>query len=72
MQDRNVAGKSGLPEGAKYAAFPDGIPDGTPPGTFLGRQVNALFGALGFDFRWFSNGFGFGLGMRRDTPSESK
>ncbi|MFD0672603.1 hypothetical protein [Cohnella sp. GCM10027633] len=42
-----------------YAAFPDGIPEGTPFGRFLGRQCASFLPALGFDYIWFSNGFGF-------------
>lgn len=42
-----------------YAAYPDGIPDGTPFGTFLGKQTQAFFRDLGFDFLWLSNGVGF-------------
>jgi len=45
----------------RYAAFPDGIPDQTPIGTFMGRQFNAFFEDMGFDFLWMSNGFGFAL-----------
>lgn len=44
-----------------YAGFPKGIPDGTPFGTFLGRQSRIFFEDMGFDFLWFSNGFGFAL-----------
>ncbi len=44
-----------------YAAYPNGIPDGTRFGTFLGKQLHALFHDIGFDFLWFSNGFGFSL-----------
>jgi hypothetical protein len=43
----------------KYAAFPDGIPEGTHFGTFLGAQYRELAKDLGFDYIWFSNGFGF-------------
>jgi len=43
-----------------YAAFPDGIPEGTHLGTFMGKQAELFFKAVGFDFLWFSNGFGFG------------
>lgn len=43
-----------------YAGFPDGIPDGISLGTFLGRQLKHYTTDLGFDFVWFSNGFGFG------------
>ena len=45
----------------RYAAFPNGIPDGTPFGTFLGRQLKHYNEDIGFDFVWFSNGFGFGV-----------
>lgn len=45
----------------RYAGFPDGIPDGTPFGTFFGRQSQHFLTDLGFDYIWFSNGFGFGL-----------
>ena len=44
-----------------YAGFPNGIPDGTPIGAFLGRQSQHFLTDLGFDYVWFSNGFGFGL-----------
>jgi len=46
-----------------YAGWPEGIPQGTPFGTFFGRQCRHFLTDLGFDFIWFSNGFGFG----RDT-----
>jgi hypothetical protein len=42
----------------KYATFPNGLPEGTPFGTFLGKQFESLAQAVGFDFVWFSNGFG--------------
>jgi hypothetical protein len=42
-----------------YAGFPKGIPQGTPFGTFFGRQVQHFLTDLGFDYIWFSNGFGF-------------
>ncbi|MDF2725215.1 MAG: hypothetical protein K0Q59_4890, partial [Paenibacillus sp.] len=42
-----------------YAGFPDGIEEGTPFGTFLGRQCASFLPAIGFDYIWFSNGFGF-------------
>ncbi len=42
-----------------YAGFPSGIPAGTPFGTFFGRQVQHFSTDLGFDYIWFSNGFGF-------------
>lgn len=44
-----------------YAGFPDGISQGMPLGTFLGRQSQHFLKDLGFDYIWFSNGFGFGL-----------
>jgi len=43
-----------------YAGFPDGIPDKTPFGTFFGRQCQHFLTDMGFDYLWFSNGFGFG------------
>lgn len=44
----------------RYAGWPDGIPQDTPFGTFFGRQCRHFLSDLGFDFIWFSNGFGFG------------
>jgi hypothetical protein len=44
-----------------YAGFPKGIPQGTPFGVFLGRQSRYFLTDLGFDYIWFSNGFGFAL-----------
>lgn len=44
-----------------YAGYPDGIPDDTPFGTFFGRQSQHFLTDLGFDYIWFSNGFGFGM-----------
>lgn len=44
-----------------YVGFPKGIPDGTSVGTFLGRQSKHFCAEFGFDFMWFSNGFGFAL-----------
>ena len=44
-----------------YAGFPDGIAEGTTVGKFIGRQTRRFFDDLGFDFLWFSNGFGFAL-----------
>ncbi|WP_247235687.1 hypothetical protein [Telluribacter sp. SYSU D00476] len=43
-----------------YAGFPKGIPANTPFGTFFGRQSQHFLNDLGFDYIWFSNGFGFG------------
>lgn len=43
-----------------YAGYPDGIPEGTPFGRFFGRQVQRFVDDIGFDYVWFSNGFGFG------------
>jgi hypothetical protein len=42
-----------------YAGFPHGIPEGTPFGEFLGRQSQEFLTAMGFDYLWLSNGFGF-------------
>ena len=44
-----------------YAGFPAGIPDKTPFGVFLGRQAKHFLRDMGYDYIWFSNGFGFGL-----------
>lgn len=44
-----------------YAGFPKGIREGTPFGTFFGRQSQQFLSDLGFDYIWFSNGFGFGI-----------
>lgn len=43
-----------------YAGFPDGITANTPFGTFFGRQSQHFLTDMGFDYIWFSNGFGFG------------
>ncbi|MDZ7619615.1 MAG: hypothetical protein U1E05_21660, partial [Patescibacteria group bacterium] len=48
-------------DNGRYAGFPNGIPEGTPFGTFFGRQSQHFLTDLGFDYIWFSNGFGFGL-----------
>lgn len=45
----------------RYAAYPAGIPDGLPFGTFLGKQSKLFLAAMGFDYLWLSNGFGFGM-----------
>ncbi len=47
-------------DGESYAGFPQGIPARTPFGTFFGAQSQHFLSDLGFDFIWFSNGFGFG------------
>ncbi|WP_206105969.1 hypothetical protein [Olivibacter sp. XZL3] len=44
-----------------YAGYPEGIPANTPFGTFFGRQSQHFLRDLGFDYIWFSNGFGFGM-----------
>lgn len=46
---------------SSYAGFPKGIPANTPFGTFFGRQTQHFLSDLGFDYIWFSNGFGFGV-----------
>jgi hypothetical protein len=46
-------------DAVRYAAYPQGIPEGTPFGEFFGRQCQSYLSALGFDYIWFSNGFGF-------------
>ncbi len=46
-------------DSARYAAFPQGIQEGTAFGTFLGKQAQSYLTALGFDYLWLSNGFGF-------------
>ncbi|WP_206077608.1 hypothetical protein [Pontibacter sp. SGAir0037] len=46
---------------ASYAGFPKGIPADTPFGTFFGRQSQHFLQDLGYDYIWFSNGFGFGM-----------
>lgn len=42
-----------------YAGFPDGISKGTSFGVFFGRQCHHFLTDLGYDYVWFSNGFGF-------------
>jgi hypothetical protein len=44
-----------------YAGFPKGIPANTPFGSFFGRQSQHFLKDLGYDYIWFSNGFGFGV-----------
>ena len=44
-----------------YAGFPRGHPGGHAVRHFLGRQTQHFLTDLGFDYIWFSNGFGFGL-----------
>ena len=46
---------------AHYAGFPKGIPENTPFGMFLGRQAKHFMRAMGYDYIWLSNGFGFGM-----------
>ena len=46
-------------DGSAFGGFPDGIPEGTGFGTFLGRQYASLADAVGFDYLWLSNGFGY-------------
>lgn len=48
-------------EARSYAGFPQGIEEGLSFGTFLGRQTQHFTRDLGFDYVWFSNGFGFGM-----------
>lgn len=45
----------------KYAGYPKGIPANTPFGTFFGKQSQHFLSDLGYDYIWFSNGFGFGV-----------
>lgn len=47
-------------DSCSYAGFPNGIPEQLPFGTFLGRQAKIFCADMGFDYLWFSNGFGFG------------
>ncbi len=46
-------------DGYPYAEFPNGVPEGTKFGEFLGRQLQSMCDAVGFDYCWFSNGLGF-------------
>ena len=50
-----------LADNISYAGFPNGIPVNTPFGTFFGRQSQRFLTDLGYDYIWFSNGFGFGV-----------
>ncbi len=43
----------------RYAAFSKGLPEGIGMGEFLGKQLKYAFKDLGYDYVWFSNGFGF-------------
>ncbi|MGX8833409.1 hypothetical protein ACWG0P_04270 [Amedibacillus sp. YH-ame6] len=43
-----------------YRAYPNGIPEGTPFAEFFGKQSQVFLDDMGFDYIWFSNGFGFG------------
>ena len=47
------------PDGETYAGFPNGLTEPTRFGTFLGRQFAAVIHDLGYDYIWFSNGFGY-------------
>ncbi len=47
------------PDGEAYAGFPDGLDAPARFGTFLGRQFAAVMRDLGYDWIWFSNGFGY-------------
>ena len=44
-----------------YAGYPKGIPANTAFGTFFGKQSQYFLTDLGYDYIWFSNGFGFGV-----------
>jgi hypothetical protein len=46
-------------DGRRYGGFPDGIPAGTGLGFFLGRQFDSFRRAMGLDYLWLSNGFGY-------------
>ncbi len=46
-------------DGHAYAAFPKGLDEDVPLGRFLGLQFEALRRYVGFDYLWFSNGFGY-------------
>ena len=51
----------------RYAGFPNGIPPGLSLGRFLGRQARHFLRDMGFDYLWFSNGFGFGMESWKQT-----
>ena len=44
---------------APRAGFPEGIPEGSTLGKVLGRQFSRFASAMGIDYLWMSNGFGF-------------
>jgi hypothetical protein len=50
-----------LADKVTYAGYPTGIPANTAFGTFFGRQSQHFLTDLGYDYIWFSNGFGFGV-----------
>lgn len=69
MGDKSFVGCYAVLHGdsERYAGFPAGIPDRAPFGTFFGRQCHHFCKDAGFDFIWFSNGFGFGLETWKTT-----
>lgn len=50
-----------------YAGYPQGIPEGTTFGEFFGRQASHFLKDMGFDYIWFSNGFGYALNAWKVT-----
>ncbi|MCC7493493.1 MAG: hypothetical protein IT204_14150 [Fimbriimonadaceae bacterium] len=42
-----------------FGGWPQGIPEDTPLGAHLGAQMRSLAAAVGFDYLWLSNGFGY-------------